>query len=140
MFSHHNLIHSTNCLTLIQAKLHQHVANFCQVPILLVQSLIFVSVTPLFLLLYPCNPHIVIIVPLHYYCQVGQNYIVAPWTPIYRKEVLVICIIQGLFIYVMYQRLPPRSGLFLRCGSIFSSIFGSSFITRGTFSDEMQVD
>ena len=28
----------------------------------------YVSVTPLLLLLYPCNPHIVIIVPLHYYC------------------------------------------------------------------------
>ena len=57
-----------------------------QVPILLVQSLIFVSVTLLLLFLYPCNPNIVIIVPLHYYCQVGQDYIVTPWTPIYRRR------------------------------------------------------
>ena len=28
----------------------------------------YVSVAPLLLFLYPCNPHIVIIVPLHYYC------------------------------------------------------------------------
>ena len=42
--------------------------------------------SPLLLLLYPCNPNIVIIVPLHYYCQVGQGYIVAPWTPIYRRR------------------------------------------------------
>ena len=33
-----------------------------------VRSLIIIIVTPLLLLLYPCNPHIVIIVPLHYYC------------------------------------------------------------------------
>ena len=58
----------------------------CQVPILLVQSLIVVCVTPLLLLVYPCNPNIVIIVTLHYYCQVGQDYIVIPWTSIYRSR------------------------------------------------------
>ena len=58
----------------------------CQVPILLVQSLIVVSVTPLLLLSYPCNPNIVIIVPSHYYCQDGQDYIVTPWNPIYRRR------------------------------------------------------
>ena len=31
----------------------------------------------------------------------------------------------------MYWRLPPRSGLFLRCWSLFSSIFGADFITFG---------
>ena len=31
-------------------------------------SLIVISVTPLLLLLYPCNPHFVISVPLNYYC------------------------------------------------------------------------
>ena len=60
----------------------------CQVPILLVQSLIMLVQPPLLLLLYPYNPHIVIIVPLHYYCQVIQEYIVTPWNPIYRKEIL----------------------------------------------------
>ena len=49
----------------------------CQVPILIVQPLIMLVQPPLWLLLYPCNPHIVIIVPLHYQCQVGQDYIVA---------------------------------------------------------------
>ena len=28
----------------------------------------YVSVAPLLLLLHPCNPHIVNIFPLHYYC------------------------------------------------------------------------
>ena len=26
------------------------------------------------------------IMPLHYYCQVDQDYIVTPWTPIYRRR------------------------------------------------------
>ena len=79
--------------------------------ILLVQSLIVVSVTPLLLFLYPCNPRIVIIVPLHYYCQVGQDYIVAPLGLHYgpmdsyiQKGGFVNCIIQELCIYVMYWR------------------------------------
>ena len=48
-------------------------------------SLIVISVAPFLLLMNPCNPNIVIIVPLHYYCQVGQDYIVTPWNPIYRR-------------------------------------------------------
>ena len=36
----------------------------------------------------PQKPTIVIIVPLHYYCYVGSDYIMTPQTPIYRKEVL----------------------------------------------------
>ena len=39
------------------------VVEMCQVPILLVQSLIMLVYPPLLLLLYPCKPHIVIIVP-----------------------------------------------------------------------------
>ena len=58
----------------------------CQVPILLVQSLIVVSVTPLLLLLYPYNPNIVVIVSLHYFCQVVQDYIVTRRSPIYRRR------------------------------------------------------
>ena len=41
------------------------------------------------------------------------------------------CIIQELFIYVMYWRLPPRSGLFLGRGYLFSSIFGAGYTTFG---------
>ena len=62
------------------------IEGMCQVPILLVQSLIFYIVAPLLLLLYPCKPHIVIIVPLHYYCQVDQDYVVTPSTPIYKRR------------------------------------------------------
>ena len=36
----------------------------------------------------PQKPTIFIVVPLHYYCYVGSNYIVTPQTPIYRKQVL----------------------------------------------------
>ena len=52
--------------------------------------------SPLLLLLFPCCPHIVIIVPhrsplllllFPYYCYVGFDYIVTPQTPIYRKKV-----------------------------------------------------
>ena len=41
------------------------------------------------------------------------------------------CIIQELFIHVMYWRLPPRSGLFLRREYLFSSLFGAGYTTFG---------
>ena len=41
------------------------------------------------------------------------------------------CIIQELFIYVMYWRLPPRSGSFLRRLYLFSSHFGAGYATFG---------
>ena len=56
--------------------------------------------SPLLLFLYPCNPHIVIIVPLHYYCQVCYDYIVTHGL-LYIEGGHFICIIQELFIYVM---------------------------------------
>ena len=82
---------------------------------------------PLLLLLYPCNPHIVIIVPLNYSCQVGQDYIVAPLGlhcgPVdscIQKGGFVICIIQEFFIHVMYQRFPPSKWLISK---VFISLF-----------------
>ena len=54
----------------------------------------------------------------------------APWTPIYRKEVFSNCSIEELFIYVMYWRLPPRSGSFLRHLYLFSSLFGAGYTTK----------
>ena len=41
------------------------------------------------------------------------------------------CIIQEFFIYVMYWRLPPQSGSFLRRLHLFSSIFGAGYTTFG---------
>ena len=46
-----------------------------------------------------------------------------------QKGGFVNCIIQELFIYVMYWRFPPRSGLFLRRSYLFSSIFEAGYTT-----------
>ena len=54
-----------------------------------------------------------------------------PHGPLYVEGGFFICIIQELFIYVMYWRFPPRSGWFIRHLSLFSSIFGVGFITFG---------
>ena len=78
----------------------------------------FCQCNPLIVIFVPCNPHIIIIVPLNYYCQVGQDYIVAPtglncdpMDSYIQKLVFVICIIQELFIHVMYWRFPPSKWL-----------------------------
>ena len=81
-------------------NIRRYVSEFmakCQVPILLVQSLIVVvqppycyfctPVVPILLLLCPIKPHYCYCWPLDYYCQVGQDYIMTPWIPIYRKQV-----------------------------------------------------
>ena len=74
-------------------ELPSHIVRFlyyyCSPLLLLVQPPYYyfcTPVTPILLLLCPINPIIIIIVPLPYYCQVGQDYIVTSWNPIYRKE------------------------------------------------------
>ena len=62
----------------------------CHPLLLLVQTTYYIDVPmqcPYCYYCAPQKPTIIIIVPLHYYCYVGSDYVMTPQTPIYRKEV-----------------------------------------------------
>ena len=44
-----------------------------------------VHVIPIWFSLCPIEAHVIIVVPLYYYFYLDSDYIVTPYTPIYRK-------------------------------------------------------
>ena len=61
----------------------------------------------------PQKPTIFIVVPLHFYCYVGSNYIVTPQTPIYRKEVFSF-VSSNFFHLCNVKEVSPSKRLILK--------------------------